>query len=952
MKKKQSLQSLRVSNFNINYISNKIDELKLHLHKHKDDPFHIFGICESHHSTSTEDESESPAELEIPNYKLYHRVASKPGHTGKIVYIHESIANITKRRKDLESELVECIWLEVKPSNRRPFLVASIYRNPASTFDWYDYFVEMADRVGFTCNDILCLGDFNIDMLKNVSSWKCTMEMLGIKQFVEKPTRVTSTTSTIIDHIYSNCPELISDVSVDENLSLSDHFPVTCRLALEVKLGKKEHSTITYRSFKNFNQSQFLNDLSQAPFHLILNETDPDFSVELWHDIFMSVLNRHAPTRSRRVKKVSFPPWLTPEIRKAMEQRNLFKKMKLFDDFKKQRNVVKSLIRKSKKEYFSRLVAGRADTASIWRALAMITNGRQSQSNKIPPNISAEDFNNHFASIANQILPVNKTCNYAPSQELLNFCSKNIPDTSHFDIPLLAVHEVGKLISQMTNKKSSGLDDISPKILKLALPYIVESLTYVFNLCLKENTFPKKLKEAKVIPLPKTKNPSDISSFRPISILSAISKPLEKHIHSHTLEYLEKYELLHKYQSGFRPKHSCHTALARLVDKWLINIRDRELSGVIFLDFSKAFDLINHEIMLEKLNHYFPNSNVIELFRSYLSDRYQQVLVNGKLSSPNVLKNGVPQGSILGPLFFSLYINDLPLQLQSIGIEGDFFADDGTLNAKDKTVEGLESVLEKGLVSTSKWCHNNCMVLNLEKTKSAVIATRQKHQKKPLILDLKLNKISIQQVNKHRLLGVTISNQLSWQAHIDETCKKISRNLYTLSKLRYLTCQNTRKIFYDANIKSHLDYASTIWDGAEDVHLKKLNSLQRRAAKLIDTNPLINTDQKLSSLGILPLLNHLQYNKSVFMYKLYYDLLPSYINDMIPKKENTRYATSKLNVEVLPKPRLDIVKTSLSFSGSELWNSLPPSIQSAPSLSIFKRQVIQYLNNNPRNFAL
>ena len=291
--------------------------------------------------------------------------------------------------------------------------------------------------------------------------------------------------------------------------------------------------------------------------------------------------------------------------------------MKLIDQFKKQRNIVKSLIRKSKKAHFNKIVSEKADTASIWRALSQITNCRSARSKVVPPHLKADNFNEHFLSVAASLISERNHGIQNPSEELFQFCTDRQNDSKPFDIPLLAVHEVGNLIASMANKKSSGTDEISPKILKIALPYIIEPLTYIFNLCIEQNVFPDKLKHAKVIPLPKTRDMTSVKNYRPISILPAISKPLEKHISKHFLNYLDEHKLLHTLQSGFRPKHSCHTALTRLVDTWLANINNKKLSGVVFLDFKKAFDLINHDILLSKLKLYTLNDNSVKMFKSY-----------------------------------------------------------------------------------------------------------------------------------------------------------------------------------------------------------------------------------------------------------------------------------------------------------------------------------------------
>ena len=237
------------------------------------------------------------------------------------------------------------------------------------------------------------------------------------------------------------------------------------------------------------------------------------------------------------------------------------------------------------------------------------------------------------------------------------------------------------------------------------------------------------------------------------------------------------------------------------------------------------------------------------------------------------------------------------------------------------------------------------MVLNPRKTESMVITTRQKHQLDPLTLNLSLSEQSIKQVNEHKLLGITIDNTLEWQPHISKTCKTIARNLFLLSKLKPFVDTDKRLLFYNAHIKSHIDYLSTIWDGASDVNMKRLNSLHRRAAKLIYPNPALTTDQKLEHLNILPLNKHLLFNKGVMMFKMQQSTSPQYLRDLFPK-QSARDAARRNNL-LATRPRIDLCKTSFSYSGSLLWNQLPKTITNSCSLASFKAAIHKWLSTAP-----
>ena len=291
------------------------------------------------------------------------------------------------------------------------------------------------------------------------------------------------------------------------------------------------------------------------------------------------------------------------------------------------------------------------------------------------------------------------------------------------------------------------------------------------------------------------------------------------------------------------------------------------VTRVVFLDLKKAFDLVDHDILLKKLAIYLKNSSTIPFFKSYLHNRTQCVLLHGSYSSKESVKYGVPQGSVLGPILFSLFINDLPLQVKDISVDCNMLADDTTLHKSGKDMQ-IRSNMQDSLDQVSNWCDNNHMVINPIKTKSLTVATRQKHQLSPLPLDLVLNGAKIYQVSEHRVLGITIDNKLRWNSHINNVCKTVSRRVFLLSKLRYIVDIDTRQLFFNAHIKPHIDYASVVWDGCSDVLKKRFNSLHRRTVKLILPDTTLTTDQKLKEMRIMSLQKQLEYNKGLFMYRL------------------------------------------------------------------------------------
>ena len=426
-----------------------------------------------------------------------------------------------------------------------------------------------------------------------------------------------------------------------------------------------------------------------------------------------------------------------------------------------------------------------------------------------------------------------------------------------------------------------------------------------------------------------------------------LSKPLEKHVHNHLLNHLERNKLLSPTQSGFRPKHSCQTALTKMCENWLSAINNSEMVGAVFLDFKKAFDTVNHSILINKLELYTGDETSTYFFKSYLTNRQQYVSVNGEQSMGGTIISGVPQGSILGPLLFCIFINDLPLIVsakdsstnkQSI-VTNDLFADDASLYSSNNNPSIIEASLQNSLNITSQWCKNNRMVIHPDKTKCMMITTRQKHQKNASSLNLFINDSQIQQVDRHRVLGVTLDKEFKWLPHLENVLKHVSRNLYLFSRVKHFADQESMLLFFYGHFLPSINYASNLWDSCADLHIKKLNACHRRAIKIIHSGKDLSTDEKFKQLGVLTLEKQLQLNKAVFMYKTVNNLAPEYL-DIYVKKATFRYGSTNL---IIPPTRIDLYKSSLSFSGSLLWNSIPKHIRNKSTVSGFKTCFKKYL---------
>ncbi|PIK39278.1 hypothetical protein BSL78_23886 [Apostichopus japonicus] len=459
------------------------------------------------------------------------------------------------------------------------------------------------------------------------------------------------------------------------------------------------------------------------------------------------------------------------------------------------RNKVTCLIRSAKQNYFKKEISKNVgNTKEIWKILKNVQSMNHDTNNEGPSILRVDDknitgnanivemFNSFFTSVARSYTDTTHS-NFDSSSIERHICPKIPPDET-FEIPCISENFVFKYLTTLDASKATGVDELSAKILKMSGPHIYASITRIINISIRTNTFPSRWKVAKVIPIFKSNSRQDLSNYRPISILPVLSKILEKHVHIALTSFLKKFDLLEIAQSGFRSKHSCETALLHVMELWMEAIDKGQLTGAVLLDLRKAFDLVNHDILIKKLKLYQFSSATIEWFKSYLMNRSQYVVMKGTASSCMNISNGVPQGSILGPLLFLIYINDFSLCLTHC--KADMYADDTTFHISCSNVESLQSKLNFDAKNVSNWCKNNKMAINTSKTKSMLICSRQRYDnlRGQRNISVKMNDIVLENSDTEKLLGVRIDAHLTWQAQIDYICSTISTRLALLRRIK------------------------------------------------------------------------------------------------------------------------------------------------------------------------
>ena len=497
-------------------------------------------------------------------------------------------------------------------------------------------------------------------------------------------------------------------------------------------------------------------------------------------------------------------------------------------------------------------------------------------------------------------------------------------------------YEIIDIVRGFSSNKSSGFDDFPPRVLKAVIDYICSPLCYICNLSFVNGCFPDSLKLAKVIPLHKCEDKKLLVNYRPISVLSVFSKVLEKLMHERIYKFLDDNFMLNSNQYGFRPKLSTYMALLKLIDKVSREIDKKSYSLGIFLDLSKAFDTVDHKILLDKLNRYGIRGVAYDWIKSYLTNRSQYVHVNDVVSDRLPIVCGVPQGSVLGPLLFIIYINDI--SNVSKLFDCILFADDTNLFLSHSNIDVLYQLANTELYNISQWFKLNKLSLNIKKTNYVLFSN--KFSKFVSLSNIKIDNVKIERVFQTKFLGVVINEKLTWDNHILTVRNKISKGLGILSKIRNIVPCRVLISLYHALVHPHLEYCNIVWAASTCSALNKVFLLQKRAVRIITNSPwLAHTAPLFRKLNLLTIgqINKLQ--SACFMFKCVNCDVPIYFSNMFVTNINVhQHNTRQVDCLHVYPSRTKIRQFSIAVYGIKIWNSLPENLRNIGTLTHFKKQ--------------
>lgn len=541
----------------------------------------------------------------------------------------------------------------------------------------------------------------------------------------------------------------------------------------------------------------------------------------------------------------------------------------------------------------------------------------------------ASAFNSFFTEIGHKI------CDKINSAQDVNVHSTLQRSVSSIFFEPAYEDEILNLLTSLDVTKSTGYDEITAIALRRCADVIASVVTCIVNLTMFTGVYPDALKVARVLPVYKAESKTDPSNYRPISILPVINKIFELVLHKRLMFFLESNNFFYKRQYGFRKRSGTHTATYELLNQLLLDIDSGKVTSAVFLDIMKAFDCVDHKVLLIKLEYAGVRGVFLNLFKSYLSNRQQFVVVGSAQSGLRRIDIGVPQGSVLGPLLFLIYINDihrLPLK-GSISLFADDTGDFCSNVSFPRNVEDMNHDLSliDGFLRANK------MSLNVSKTK--VIHFRKR---RAIVGDVVLNGQVVEVVSVYKYLGLLIDENLSWGAHVTKLAKKIASVSGVFSKLKHFIPKSVLMKVYFALVHSRLNYLAGVWGQASKKCLNQVKVLQKRCLKHVCKLPQRHSTSDLFNdkcPGVLNIDSLIKLNACTFIH----DVINGQCHSSITFKKSHQHFTRKKGFLFVPGTKLKLGSRALTVSGSALYNSLPKSMLTLKA-SVFRKKLKEWLS--------
>lgn len=844
---------MKVAHLNVRSIMRHLPELTATIHKFNYD---IIAVSETWLTPDID-----TINLRIKNYSFFRKDRTTRGG-GVGFFVRDCLCCGVMPAGDV----IEQLWLSFRVRSAS-YVVGVVYRPPELGYGVFvDELESSVANFVVGADYVICLGDFNTDLLAGDSPasryLSDTVESLGMIQLINEPTRIARDSATLLDLIIvtENLSILNSGViSVD----IADHELIFCEFNAPSLLPVK---TYTARNYKLFDGELFRLHLESSPFPYILRIQNVNDKVCFLNAIITNLFDVHAPFEVFRVKGASLP-WLTDNVRLLMKLRDKAKaefrvkpSPEKWSYYKSLRNYTKHAIENEKKAFLNTKFRS-ATTKTIWSTLKSL-NITSSTKNNIPENLlNVDEINDFFLdSIPNAASVDIDLINYYNSHYKHDF-------RYHFRFALVDETTISKIIFSMT-QVSFGPDGLSAKMIQLCCPYIVKYIVHIVNSCILEGEFPAVWKNTFVIPLAKRREPENYSDLRPISLISVLSKIFEKVLSSQLQDYALNSNIIPEYQSGFRPGFSCETALLNVTDSIIDGIDKGKLTALVLLDFSKAFDTVSHDILVSILHYIGLDGTAINLLKSYLSNRSQAVKVGDNVSRDARLRSGIPQGSSLSPLLFSIYTSSLFGKVYTCDLQ--LYADDTQLFYSFSPTLFHESLrlIQRDLDQINIACTKHNLVLNPHKSIAMLCGRAGPVSGWSERFQLRIGGRQIAVADCAKSLGLFLDNSFRFRKQININIQRAYSSLRMLYPHKCYLSVKTKIMLCNSLVLSRFSHCLTVyWPCIDMVARNRAQRIQNFCLRFIYGIPKYNrVSHKLQTCGWLNMNNRFIF-RAVCLYR-------------------------------------------------------------------------------------
>lgn len=907
----------------------------------------ILGITETW--LSPKDTAACLADITPSGYSLHQipRVGRSGGGVG--LFISDSFSFSPINLPELQSFEAIC----GRVSNEKVSInlnILNLYRPPGSDSRFFDELQEVLSFLATLPQDLIVIGDFNlhVDVPSNqTTAFLDILSSFGLQQHVDFPT-----------HIHGHSLDLFitsrtcSTVSVSLSDRVSDHFTVIAELDVQIPC-QTSRKTVSFRNLKAIDLDAFKQDIRNSRLFLDPARNASDLAIQYDSEL-RRILDQHAPLKTKQVNTKPANPWMTPEIRKAKTRRRYLERVWRKNPtalnrsrFTRQTHLCNRMMSKAKSAYYSKVIKDNSsDPRSLWKALNQILFRKPT---KFLPDCTsmldlAERFSTFFVNKISVIRSSFDRSQLSQTPEHSVLCEHPLDSFSP-----VSESEVLKLVKSAPSK-SCDLDPIPTELLKSCIDLLVIPITSLVNMSLSEGVFPFTFKTAYVSPLLKKSSlcKEDMKNYRPVSNLSFISKLLEKLVASRIKTHMDNSDTANPFQSAYRQHHSTETALLKIHNDVLMAMDKGKVTALTLLDLSAAFDTIDHDILLNRLEKRFRlTGSALCWLRSYLTSRCQQVKLGDNLSSRMSLPFGVPQGSVLGPLLFTMYTSPLSDVIDQQSVPHQLYADDTQLYVSFSTEDSTESLrlLQDCLCCIQNWMFQNKLKLNPDKTEFLLIGHERQRGKYLSLFPISLMGVQTNPAKSARNLGVVFDQNFTFKAHISKLCSSCYYHIRDLRRIRKHLNMEHAKTLAMALVMSRLDYCNSLFQGLAGKDIHRLQRIQNSLARVVCKRSSLSPSAPLRrSLHWLPIGFRINFKISLLTYKALSIKQPTYLysllTQVIPKRS---LRTNKGCILSVPRVKTKTGSRAFSVSAPVLWNCLPLSVRSAESTAIFRKRLKTHL---------